>query len=316
MIILMLMGIFSAVMFTVLALMRTLHKSDIYEQRLSQLQDHSISQPSHITQRAIPTNIFRAIARLFEARAFTEQVQVQLIRAGIMLKGEEYITICLMWLTIIPLLVLLLTHNIGLALTLIFIGAFIPRLYLNSRRESRTTALNQQLGDALVTMANSLRAGFGFQQAMDSVRKELPAPIADEFGWTLREMNLGFSQEEALLNMGKRVYSDDLNMVITAILIQRQVGGNLAEILDNISNTIRDRARLKRQIKILTAQGRLSGLIIGMLPIALAVALMAINPDYMGLLFEDPRGIYLLVAAGLMMVIGFIMIRKIIKIDL
>jgi tight adherence protein B len=315
-IILMLMGIFGAVMFTVLALMRTLHKSDIYEQRLSQLQDHSISQPSHITQRAIPTNIFRAIARLFEARAFTEQVQVQLIRAGIMLKGEEYITICLMWLTIIPLLVLLLTHNIGLALTLIFIGAFIPRLYLNSRRESRTTALNQQLGDALVTMANSLRAGFGFQQAMDSVRKELPAPIADEFGWTLREMNLGFSQEEALLNMGKRVYSDDLNMVITAILIQRQVGGNLAEILDNISNTIRDRARLKRQIKILTAQGRLSGLIIGMLPIALAVALMAINPDYMGLLFEDPRGIYLLVAAGLMMVIGFIMIRKIIKIDL
>jgi tight adherence protein B len=315
-IILMLMGIFGAVMFTVLALMRNLHKSDIYEQRLSQLQDHSISQPSHITQRAIPTNIFRAIARLFEARAFTEQVQVQLIRAGIMLKGEEYITICLMWLTIIPLLVLLLTHNIGLALTLIFIGAFIPRLYLNSRRESRTTALNQQLGDALVTMANSLRAGFGFQQAMDSVRKELPAPIADEFGWTLREMNLGFSQEEALLNMGKRVYSDDLNMVITAILIQRQVGGNLAEILDNISNTIRDRARLKRQIKILTAQGRLSGLIIGMLPIALAVALMAINPDYMGLLFEDPRGIYLLVAAGLMMVIGFIMIRKIIKIDL
>lgn len=310
--------VFGLVTFLVLALIRSLNKSDIYEQRLRQLQgaDNGTPKAAKDQKKGITTNIISTIAKIFAARAFTEQVQVELIRAGIMLKGEEYITICLMWLIIIPFLILLLTHNLGLSLVLLLIGAFIPRAYLNHRKESRTAALNQQLGDALVAMANSLRAGFGFQQAMDTVRRELPSPISDEFTWTLREMNLGFSQEEALLNMGKRVNSDDLNMVITAILIQRQVGGNLAEILDNISNTIRERARLKREIKILTAQGRLSGLIIGLLPVALILAMMAINPDYIGFLFKDPRGIYLLVTAGLMMLTGAVMIRKIIQIDL
>lgn len=310
--------VFGLVTFSVLALIRSFHKSDIYEQRLRQLQigEKPASKPTKAGKRVITTNIISSIAKIFAARAFTEQVQVQLIRAGIMLKGEEYITICLMWIIILPLLILLLTHNLWFSSALLLIGAFVPRAYLNHRKESRTAALNQQLGDALVAMANSLRAGFGFQQAMDTVRRELPAPISDEFSWTLREMNLGFSQDEALLNMGKRVNSDDLNMVITAILIQRQVGGNLAEILDNISNTIRERARLKREIKILTAQGRLSGLIIGLLPVALILAMMAINPDYIGLLFQDPRGIYLLVTAGIMMLTGAVLIRKIIQIDL
>jgi tight adherence protein B len=212
--------------FLILALLRTLSKSDIYEQRLRQVQskDNSNLESSKVSKTGLPTNIISSIAKLFEARAFTEQVQVQLIRAGIMLKGEEYITICLMWLIIIPILVMLLSHNIWLALGLLLIGAFVPRAYLNNRKEKRMATLNQQLGDTLVTMANSLRAGFGFQQAMDTVRREMPAPISEEFNWTLREMNLGFSQEEALLNMGKRISSDDLNMVITAILIQRQVG--------------------------------------------------------------------------------------------
>ncbi|HEX3012400.1 MAG TPA: type II secretion system F family protein [Syntrophomonadaceae bacterium] len=312
------LAIFGLVTFLVVALIRSFKNSDIYEQRLLQLQgeNNSPSQSPGTAKSGIIANIISSVARLFAARALAEQVQVQLIRAGIMLKGEEYIAICLMWLIIIPLLVMLLTHNIWLALGLLLIGAFIPRVYLNNRKEKRMATLNQQLGDTLVTMANSLRAGFGFQQAMDTVRREMPAPISEEFNWTLREMNLGFSQEEALLNMGKRINSDDLNMVITAILIQRQVGGNLAEILDNISNTIRDRAQLKRQIKTLTAQGRLSGIIIGLLPVCLILVMMAINPSYIGLLFKDPRGIGLLIFAGIMMSIGVMLITKIVKIEI
>lgn len=317
MVVVLLLAVLGLVTFLVLALTISFKKSDIYEQRLQQLQnqENSSSKQLKSARTDITPNFIGTISKIFAAHAFTEEIQIQLIRAGIMLKGEEYITICLLWLIIVPLLIWLLTNNIWLSLTLLLLGSFIPGAYLNHRKEKRAAALNQQLGDALVVMANSLRAGFGLQQAMDMVRKEMPAPISSEFTWTIREMNLGFSQEDALINMGKRVNGDNLNMVITAILIQRQVGGNLAEILYNISNTIRERAQLKKEIQTLTAQGRLSGLIISLLPVALILAMMAINPDYITLLFKDPRGLYLLGAGGLMMLTGIILIQKIIKIE-
>lgn len=314
----MLISIFGLVVCSVVAIIRTFKKSDIYEQRLCQLQkEENFSSPTRIPGvSGIIPNLIKYIAKIFAARSYTEEIQVHLIRAGIMLKGEEYITICLLLLIGAPLLTWLLTSNIWLSLAMLIIGIFIPRAYLNHRKEKRTALLDQQLGDGLVVMANALRAGFGFQQAMDMVRKELPPPISAEFTWALREMNLGFSQEEALLNMGKRVNSEDLDMVITGILIQRQVGGNLAEILDKISNTIRERAQLKKGIRILTAQGRLSGIIIGLLPVALILAMLAINPDYINILFQDTRGIFILALAVVMMLIGTIVIKKIITIDL
>jgi tight adherence protein B len=174
----------------------------------------------------------------------------------------------------------------------------------------------RMLGDALVIMANALRAGFGFQQAMDAVRKEMPAPISTEFSWTLREMNLGFGTEEALLNMSKRVGNESLDMVITGIIIQRQIGGNLAEILDNISNTIRERARIKKEIRVLTAQGRMSGAVIGLLPVILIGIMLIINPSYFNYMIQDSRGILILAAAGVSEILGIILIKRITQVDL
>ena len=222
----------------------------------------------------------------------------QLINAVTFLKGEEYLSLWLAhWQSYTLILYLLfpvtVANDCGPGFSLI-----LPSFYLNHKLSRTFKDSKRQLGDALVIMANALRAGFGFQQSMDTVRRELPPPIASEFGWTLREMNLGVSQEEALLNLSRRVGNEDLDMIVTGIIIQRQIGGNLAEILDNIANTIRDKTRIKREIRILTAQGRLSGLIIGILPLILILILLIINPGYFQVMIKDIRGVVALASAA------------------
>jgi tight adherence protein B len=164
-------------------------------------------------------------------------------------------------------------------------------------------------------MANALRGGFGFQQAMETVVREMPPPIATEFDWCLREMNLGFNQEEALLHLGDRVNSEELDMVISGIIIQKQVGGNLAQILDNIGDTMRDRARIKKQVRTLTAQGKLSGLIVGLLPVVLLAVMLIINPEQVYFLFQDQRGLAMVGTAVVMEILGAFFISRIIDID-
>ncbi|WP_161484957.1 type II secretion system F family protein [Neomoorella mulderi] len=183
------------------------------------------------------------------------------------------------------------------------------------KQNKRRIKFNGQIGDALVVMANALRSGFSFLQAMDMVRREMPDPIAKEFGTALLEMNWGSSTETALLGLTERVKSDDLDLVITAVLIQRQVGGNLAEILDNIAHTIKERVRIKGEIKTLTAQGRISGLIIGLLPIVLSTVIYLLNPGYLSLLFTTKTGVIMLLSAVLAQLMGVIMIRRIIRIE-
>jgi tight adherence protein B len=313
------MMVFMLVVFFIIAFLRSITKKDIYQQRLNLIKENdggTEQEKPKLKLKELAPDIIKNISKLFASRSFTENIQVQLIGAGIPLKGEEYITICLGFIILVPLLLWIISSNIWLCVGVFLVGIFVPQAYISRKKENRIHKLNQQLGDALIVMANALRAGFGFQQAMDTVRRELPPPIASEFTWTLREMNLGSGYEEALMNMAQRVASDDLDMVITGILIQRQVGGNLAEILDNISNTIRERAKIKGEIKILTAQGRLSGLVIGLLPVLLLFAMLIINPDYANVMLKDPRGMCLLGASIVMMLIGALIIKKIIKIDI
>lgn len=307
---------FGLVTSIVMAIMRSISHYETYQARLATLDD-KIAETPHTKPRSryLVKNAVSAISRLFAARSITRELQNQLLRAGIPLKGEEYLTIWLFSIILLPGVIYLFTLSPWALPIGTLLGIILPRVYLKRKQDERLQALNGQLGDALVTMANGLRAGFGFQQAMDSVKRELPDPIASEFAWTLREMNLGSSHEEALLNLGRRVGSDDLDMIITGIIIQRQVGGNLAEILDNISGTIRERSRIKREIKVLTAQGRLSGLIIGLLPLVLIAVMLLINPDYFNVMIRDIRGIVMLGTAALLELIGFILINKIIDID-
>lgn len=258
--------------------------------------------------------ILEMAGRPFVARQMTEKVEAELTKADIPLKGEEFLGLSLILSLGGGLFFILITGNPVAGLLAVALGGYLPYFALRMAKAKRLTKFNGQIGDALIVMANSLRSGFSFLQAMDMVRKELPNPIAKEFGASLQEMNWGTPTEEALFNMASRINSEDLELVVTAVLIQRQVGGNLAEVLDNIANTIRERVRIKGEIKTLTAQGRLSGLIIGLLPVFLAVVLYFLNPEYMKLLSTNKTGLMLVSFAVLSQLLGLSIIRKIVQI--
>jgi tight adherence protein B len=212
---------------------------------------------------------------------------------------------------------------------LFFIGGFfLPRIYVTIRQNKRLNDFNNQLSDILNLWVNSLRAGYSVPQAMEAVANEAPPPANEEFKRVVAETAIGVPLEIALDNMLTRIESEDLDLVFTAVTIQREVGGNLAEILETISETIRERVRIKGEIRTLTASGRITGMMIGMLPILLALLLFVISPSYMQQLFFGPErgGAFIpivpipcgwpLIGIGLvMMAIGLALINRIVDIE-
>jgi len=202
------------------------------------------------------------------------------------------------------------------------LGFFLPRFWLGRRKSGRLNAFNKQLPDTITLIANALRAGSSFLQAIELVVRESRPPVSTEFGRVIREVNLGLSFDVALENMVRRVRSDDLELMATAIAIQHTVGGNLAEILDSIAFTIRERVRIKGEIRTLTAQQRLSGYVVGFLPIGLAGFLFIAAPKFMEPMFDNkvavgglPVGVIILALGGFSMFMGFMFIRKIVDIE-
>ena len=202
------------------------------------------------------------------------------------------------------------------------IGALAPRFWLNFRKGSRLKAFNSQLPDTITLIANALRAGSSFLQAIELVVRESRPPISIEFGRVIREVNLGLPFDIALENMVRRVRSEDFELMATAIAIQHQVGGNLAEILDSIAFTIRERIRIKGEIRTLTAQQRMSGYVVGGLPFFLAIFIYLAAPKFFDPMFIAPPavvgiplGVILFGVALLAMVAGFFFIRKIVDIE-
>ncbi len=238
----------------------------------------------------------------------------ELAAAGIRMRGEEYLALWLI-VTIVPACLMLLfgAHPLSAAAVIPF-GIFLPPLYVQSAKAKRLRKFEKQLGDALLLIANSLRAGFSFLQAMSNISEEMQDPIGKEFALTVREINMGVDMDTALDNMVDRVRSTDLMIMVAAVKIQRQVGGNLLEILVNISSTIKDRVRLRNDIHVMTAQGRVSALIIGLLPVFLACMLMVINPTYFLKFVEKPAGIAMLAVGLIMEIIGFILVKKVVTI--
>lgn len=257
---------------------------------------------------------FQEASKIFAAKEFTKKVETELTRADIPLRGEEFVMINFLLMAALGLMLMLLTRNAILGWLGVVFGFILPRVIVKRIKQKRIQRFNSQIGDSLVVMSNSLRAGFSFLQAMELVSREMPYPISVEFSRTLREMNLGTPTEEALLSLTNRIESEDLDLVITAVLIQRQVGGNLSEVLDGISHTIRERIRIKGEIRTLTAQGRISGIIVGVLPLAIGLVLSVINPKYIGSLFTDPVGWALLTVGAISMTIGAALIKKIVDI--
>jgi tight adherence protein B len=197
--------------------------------------------------------------------------------------------------------------------------SFVPNIYVGTRAKGRIKSFNNQLGDTITMMANALRGGFSFLQTLDMVAREAPAPMSAEFRRVVQEVGLGRSTEEALQGLLRRMPSEDLDLLITAVNIQMEVGGNLAQILDTIGHTIRERVRIKGEIQTLTAQGRISGWVITGLPIGLAVFISVVNPTYMAPIFTfgmpPEKWCCLPVASLVMIVIGYFAIQKIMDIE-
>ena len=243
-------------------------------------------------------------------KKFSTKVQRDLARANLKLRVAEYYYIRIGLALGLAAVLLLLRDPLSAAVGAI-LGYFLPRIWVGRRIGSRLNAFNKQLPDTITLLSNSLRAGSSFLQSIELVSRESPAPMGPEMGRVVREVNLGLSMEEALSNLVRRIKSDDLDLMVTAIGVQQQVGGNLAEILDTIAFTIRERVRIKGEIRTLTAQGRYSGYLVAFLPIAIMVTLNFINPEFMQPLFTELIGQILLVVGGIMMTIGFFAIQKI-----
>ncbi len=194
-------------------------------------------------------------------------------------------------------------------------AALVCMLYLKIHISRRQAAFLNQLGDTLIMVSNALRAGFSFMQAMELISKEMQPPIGVEFQKVINEMNLGATLETAMENMGRRMQSSDFDLVVTAVLIQRQVGGNLSQVLDTISNTINERIRMRREINALTAQGKMSGVIVGLIPVVLVVFLYSNNSSYFQPMLDHPMGRAALAGAVVCELIAVVIIRKIVNID-
>jgi tight adherence protein B len=266
--------------------------------------------------------------KVVEQRDFGARLSRDIARADLKLKPSEYLMIWGGTIVGVPLLFLVLSPFFGalgnpLALLIgALIGAFIPRWYLNRRKNGRLNAFNKQLPDTITLLANALRAGSSFLQAIELVVRESRPPISTEFSRVIREVNLGLPFEQALENMVRRVRSDDLELMATAISIQHTVGGNLAEILDSIAFTIRERIRIKGEIRVLTAQQRLSGYVVAMLPVGILAFLYVAAPQFLEPMFNSsveigglPAGAVILALGGIAMFVGFILIRRIVDIE-
>ena len=247
-----------------------------------------------------------------------EQLAIQLERADLTLRPGEYVAIRLVLLLagfVVPVFLVPGVFGFALGAGGALVGYNLPKFYLKHKRNSRVNKLNAQLPEALMNISNSLKAGFGLLQALSAASEQLSHPISTELNRTIHEMNIGSSAEEALLGLSERCGSYDLDIVVTAILVQRTVGGNLGEILDTVAETMRERIRIRGEIQTLTSQQKLTGLIIGLLPIGLGVLFQLMSPGYISPLFTTLTGQFLIGAAIVMEVIGIMVIQRILKIE-
>lgn len=273
------------------------------------------------TARALPTGFRDRIDRSFQGvveRGNRRRLKrtgltlaEHLARADLKLRSSEFVLIQLGCLFAFALLGLV-RFGFGPQFIVSGVGGYlIPMRVVKFRQGRRLKKFNSQLPETIGLLSNGLKAGYSLPQALDSVARNTTGPISEELGRVTREMSVGASLDQSLLNLVKRVASDDLDLIVTAILIHRSVGGNLARVLDSISHTVRQRVMVKGQISALTAQARASGWIISLLPVGVAAILYVIAPTYFRSLTTDRLGIALLIVAAVMIVIGNYFIRRI-----
>jgi tight adherence protein B len=309
-------GAVIAILFLVVGLFvsRSSDKSSM-DDRLNKYLEENTTEPPKESKGALTDWVNKRV----EKSSLGERISREMARADLKFKPGEYIAlyvIAVMGVALISFLLggrLLVSAIIGGV-----VGAFLPRIYVKNQQTKRLNHFNDQLPDMLNLMVNGLRAGFSTLQAMEAVSKELPPPICDEFRRVVQEMQLGITMEKALANLLRRIPSQDLDFLVTAINVQREVGGNLAEIMDVISYTIRERIRIKGDIRALTAQAIYSGRALAIMPLGLICILWFLNRSYIMEFFNKEYivcGVIALSVAGLLIIFGYFVMTRIANVE-
>lgn len=292
-----------------LAVLRAASKTDPVTLRLNEIG----ARPADETARAAAKKPKQLHFRFIRV---PETVRKSIQESGLDLQVEEFV---LAWILITCLpsaLVYFFTRDLLISFVLIAALSLVPPVYINMKRKKKQETFENQLGDVLMLLSNSLRSGFSFEQSFEVAAKDSKDPLSGEFLRAIREMNMGVSLEQALNGIVERTGSTNMKLVTSAVLVQRQVGGNLADILDGISNTIRERTAVKKNVQTLTAQGRVSGLIIGALPVVLFFLISAVNPGYMSVFTTTTVGKLALGACVLFELVGAVIIKNMVNIEM
>ena len=319
-----------AIIIVIMGVLMTRSEENLVEQRFGRLEEQETQsffssdseeseEDEHESGGPDARQLLNPINNALQDRKFGKTWRRKLSRANLKLTVAEFALLHVVaagagftigW-------VVLFSQDPVMSVAAAFIGFFVPRIYVNRVIGQRLIAFEGQLPDTLGLWVNALRSGYSVLQAMEAIAKDAPEPTMTEFQRVVQEVQIGIDVPDALDHLLERVESDDLDLVITAVNIQREVGGNLAEILEVISHTIRERIKLKGEIRVLTSQGRITGYLISFLPIGLALFLNASNPNYMGQMFENRACGWPMIGAGLALIgIGSAIIQKIIDIEI
>ena len=307
-------GIFILFLLIIGVIVSITSERSLVEERLGRFLEDDRPAPEQDAGGSIITEwLNRRVAK----SSMGDRVARELARADLKFKVAEYYALVFMSTVVVALIAYIIQPIYISAIIGALIGFFLPHFYVKRQQAVRLNKFNDQLGDMLNLMVNGLRAGYSTMQAMEAVSRELPAPISDEFHRVVQEMQIGIPMEKALDNLLRRIPSDDLDFVVTAINVQREVGGNLSEILDTISFTIRERVRIKGEIRVMTAQVRTSGLVLSLIPVFLTVALWFVSPEYIGSFFDrGPVCGWLAVGTIVIMIVsGYFVMMKIADIE-
>jgi tight adherence protein B len=270
-------------------------------------------QPNEVAW--MPEGLASAGGRLASASGMTGGLDAKLEQAGLPMKAGEFVGLMVACAMAGGILGAIIAQN---ALAIVFfalVASIIPWVWMARARSQRQKAMSEQLADVLSILASSLRAGHSFLQALDQVANEIKEPSAGEFHRVVSEIRLGRSVEDAMVEMADRIGSEDMRWAVMAVNIQRQVGGNLAEVLDIVANTVRERAYVHRQVRVLSAEGRISIGILSFLPFGIFFYLLLVNPTYLAPLFSTTFGLLLLLVGGSLMAAGIFVMTRIVRID-
>ena len=303
-------GIVLIVLLIIGAIVTSSSEQKLVEQRLNQYLDGGQSIAEHQVEN---TALTEWVSKRVESTSLGERISRDLARADLKFKAGEYVALIVIAIISVGAIAWLLGGRNPISFVIgAAVGYFIPGFYVRRQQARRLTRFNEQLSDMLNLMVNGLRAGYSTMQAMEAVSKELPSPICDEFRRVVQEMQIGIPMEAALENLLRRIPSEDLDFVVTAVNVQREVGGNLSEILDTISFTIRERVRIKGEIRVMTSQVRTSGVVLSLVPLFLALMIWFISPKYLMSFTDDGPLCAAILVAAIFILIGsgyFVMMR-------